>query len=93
MLHLAFALAFQAILGLTTGQWWMGAAIPSAFYIAREHAQAEYRWIEHYGNHLRANMPWWGPFDLRVWHGLHSWLDWILPILGTVTLALIAGAK
>lgn len=87
MIHLVFSLIFQGVLGFTTGQWWLGCFICSAFYIAREHAQAEYRWIEHYGLGRRANMPWWGPFDLRVWRDLHSWLDWILPIVGTVMLA------
>jgi len=89
MIHLVLALIFQGVVGFTTGLWWQGAAIASTFYIAREHAQAEYRWIERYGLGRRANMPWWGPFDPRVWNNLHSWLDWVLPLVGTVMLAVL----
>lgn len=47
------------------------AAAPLVF-LGREHAQAEYRWIETYGHGQRANLPWWGGFDGRVWD-VHSW--------------------
>ena len=59
----------------------IGSIIGMAFFFGREHAQAEYRWIEHYGHGLRANMPWWATLDLRVWD-FHSWF-WNLtfPIL------------
>lgn len=59
----------------------------AAFYIGREHAQAEYRWIDAYGNGHRDNMPWWGGFDPRVWDR-KSLLDWLLP----VCMALLAEA-
>lgn len=51
----------------------------AAFYTGREHAQAEYRWIDAYGNGHRDNMPWWGGFDPRVWDR-KSLLDWLLPV-------------
>ena len=50
------------------------------FYLGREHAQAEYRWIAQFGNGKRANMPWWGGFDWHVWN-LPSLLDWLVPVL------------
>lgn len=50
----------------------VGAVLISAFFAGREHAKAEYRWIEHYGNGKRANMKWWNAFEPRVWD-LHSW--------------------
>ncbi|WP_260922943.1 hypothetical protein [Novosphingobium sp. 9] len=64
--HALAALIFQILIGRTTGRWWTGAAIACAYFISRELTQAEYRWIEHFGHGLRANMPWWGALDLRV---------------------------
>ena len=87
--HAIMALIAQALVGLLTGDWWAGAALASAYFIGRELSQAEYRWIELYGDGLRANMPWWGRFDLRVWPKLDQWLDWIGPVIVTVAVALI----
>ena len=88
--HIIMALVAQAIVGLLTGNWWAGAALSSAYFIGREVAQAEYRWIERFGGGLRANMPWWGRLDPRVWPKLDQWLDWIGPVVATVIVALIA---
>ncbi|BEV00061.1 hypothetical protein [Novosphingobium olei] len=85
--HLLQALVTQAAIGLATGNWWAGAAFGAAFFIGREITQAEYRWIEKFGECRRANMPWWGPFDLRVWAKADQWLDWIVPSLGTCLVA------
>lgn len=90
MIHAICALVVQAVIGLTTGNWWLGAAIGASIYMGREHAQAEYRWIETYGGHLRRNMPWWGGFDPRVWNR-KSLLDWVLPLLVATTLAALKG--
>jgi hypothetical protein len=87
--HIAAALLLQAIVGLATGNWWAGTALASAYFVGREVAQAEYRWIEIYGAGLRSNMPWWGPFDLRVWNKLDQWLDWLGPVIATCTIAWI----
>lgn len=89
--HALIALAIQALIARVTGSWWAGAAIVSAYFVGREIAQAEYRWIEVYGAGLRANMPWWGPFDLRVWPKRDQWIDWIGPLAATMLAALIAG--
>lgn len=67
MLHAVLALLLQAAVVLATGNWWLGAALAVGIFAGREQAQAEYRWIERYGSGLRANMPWWGGFDPRVW--------------------------
>ena len=88
--HIVLALVVQAIVGLLTKNWWAGAAIASAYFIGREFAQAEYRWIEHFGAGRRANMPWWGPFDLRVWPKLDQWVDLIGPAIATWTVAWFA---
>ena len=74
MLHGLITLVLCLVLG------WLGGLIGVCWFIAREHTQAEYRWIAKYGQGKRANMPWWGGFDYRVytWDAL---LDWIIPVL------------
>ena len=67
-----------------------GALVASAWSISREITQAEYRWIEHYGAGLRANMPWWGGLDHRVWGYPDPWLDWLVPCLTVVAVAFVA---
>ncbi|HUD91429.1 hypothetical protein [Sphingobium sp.] len=86
--HIFVALAVQTLVGRITGNWWAAAALASAYFIGRELAQAEYRWIERFGEGLRANMPWWGPFDRRVWTTLDQWVDWVGPLAATCSLAL-----
>lgn len=54
--------------------------LPAMFYVGREFAQAEYRYIEEYCGRKRANMPWWAPFTPKAWT-LKGMLDWVLPIL------------
>lgn len=88
--HPLVALAIQLLVRRLGGSWWLGAAIGSAYFLGREIAQAEYRWIELFGHGLRANMPWWGPLDLRVWPKLDQWVDWIGPLVVTCGLALFA---
>ena len=88
--HLVIALALQLLVVAATRSWWGGAFAAAAWAIAREVTQAEYRWIEHHGGGLRANMPWWGGFDPIVWQTLDPWLDWIVPTLLAVAIALIA---
>ena len=57
--HIVLALLIQLIIRAILRNWWAGAASSIAWAVSREITQAEYRWIEHYGAHLRANMPWW----------------------------------
>ena len=85
--HLLIALAVQAVLGWLTGNWWVGAALMSGVLMGREHAQAEYKWIERYGQGRRANLPWWGWADPRVWD-VHSWFwNLSLPIAAVLLMA------
>ena len=66
-LHALCAVAAQVLIGLFTGNWAYGAIAGCTFFIAREHTQAEYRWIEMFGHGKRMNMPWWGvPANLAV---------------------------
>jgi hypothetical protein len=88
MLHGALALLMQAVIGLSTGNWWAGAALGVGLFIGREHAQAEYRWIERYGLGIRANMPWHGGLQGRVWN-IKSFLDMIIPTALTIIVAVM----
>ena len=88
--HAVFAAAIQLLIGLSTGRWWAGAALASGYFIGREAAQAEYRWIEHFGGGLRANMPWNAVFDRRVWQNGDQIADWLGPLVTTVAIALVA---
>ena len=87
LVHLAFAVVLQVFVALLFKNWVTGAATASAWVVSREITQAEYRWIETYGDGLRANMPWWGGLDYRVWQHLDPWLDWVLPCAATVAIA------
>ena len=89
--HILLAIMLQLAVFTLLRSWWAGAIAAAAWSISREITQAEYRWIEQFGSGLRANMPWWGGFDLRVWHRLDPWLDWAVPCLTVVAIALIAG--
>lgn len=90
--HAALALTSQAAIGLLTGNWWAGAAFGAAFYLGREHAQAEHRWIKTIGNGSRSNMPAWGGFDIRVWAGNYASIaDWVVPTLAVVGVAVFFG--
>jgi len=86
--HALLAVAAQVLISLLTGNWWAGAAFGAAFYIGREHAQAEYRWIKSFGEGKRSNMPAWGGFDPRVWTGNYASLaDWLVPAVVVVGVA------
>ncbi|MNP49120.1 hypothetical protein D3C76_1432880 [compost metagenome] len=80
LLHAVIAVLVQGIVGYSLGSWGYGAVIGSLWFVAREHTQAEYRWIAQFGNGKRANMPWWGGFDRRAWN-LPSLLDWLVPVV------------
>ena len=90
--HLALALAIQLLVVAVTRSWWGGAIAGAGWAISREITQAEYRWIERFGGGLRANMPWWGGFDLRVWQRVDPWLDWIVPLVVTFAVAIAVRA-
>ena len=79
-MHAAISLVIQALVGLLTGNWWLGGLVACTWWVAREHTQAEYRWIEKYGQGKRANMPDWAGFDYRVWN-VPSLLDFIAPVV------------
>lgn len=87
--HGLWAVVVQMVIWLITRNWWIGAALACGYFLGREFTQAEYRWIEQFGQGLRANMPWWGAFDLRVWPKADQFADWIGPLLSTGTLGVV----
>ncbi len=89
MEHIVIALLIQVPLALSLRNWAAGSAAACAWSLSRELTQAEYRWIELFGSGRRANMPWWGGFDLRVWGKLDPWLDALLPCAVVLGLALL----
>ena len=88
--HVLLGTLILAIVRLMTRSWTAGAAAASAWFISREITQAEYRWIERFGGGLRANMPWWGGLDPRVWQHLDPWVDWIAPSTVVIAIAIAA---
>lgn len=52
--------------------------LPAAWYMGREVAQAEYRYIAAHGG-KRANMPWYGGFLPIAWTA-KGVCDWLLPL-------------
>ncbi|CAM6803975.1 hypothetical protein IXW90_14770 [Escherichia coli] len=87
--HAITAIALQCLLGFTSDMWGAGGAIGCMWFIAREHTQAEYRWIAQFGGGKRANMPWWGGFDRRAWN-IPSLLDWMAPVISCAMVWVIA---
>ena len=73
---------------LTAAVWCLGCVLlgapwpvlfwPSAFYLGREVAQAEYRYIEAHGG-KRADCPWWCGLVPSAWT-LKGLLDFLLPL-------------
>ncbi len=72
LIHALIAIAAQLLVGLLTGNWWLGGALACTWWIAREHTQAEYRWIEKYGQGKRANMSNLQAFTSRMEHSKHT---------------------
>ena len=92
--HILLALAIQLTIGLILNRnWCAGAAAAVAWAVSREITQAEYRWIEHLGGGLRANMPWWGGLDPRVWQNADPWLDWTAPSFVVLAMAFAANLR
>lgn len=86
--HTLISIALQAFFFFLTGNIWLGAIAAGYFFSGREIAQAEYRWIQEFGSGKRANMPWYGGFDPKVWN-LKSISDWAIPVVVVVVIGVI----
>lgn len=89
LFHAVIAVVIQMTSGFLLGEWAAGGAIGCMWFIAREHTQAEYRWIAQLGAGKRANMPWWGGLSWRAWN-LPSLLDWLVPVLACAVVYFIS---
>ena len=89
--HILLAIVIQLMNRAILRSWTAGAAAAIAWFVSREITQAEYRWIEHFGGGHRANMPWWGGLDMRVWQYSDPWIDWIAPTVVVIMIAIVAG--
>lgn len=79
MIHGVITVIFCAILFLLK----LPAALfflPAAFYLGREIAQAEYRYIEQYCDRKRKNMPWYAIFLPKAWT-VKGITDWLIPLV------------
>lgn len=86
--HPVIALVLQAVLGVISGDWWLGAAAGAFYFVGREYAQAEQRNIEvNYGG-KRANMPYFGGLEPRAWT-LKGLTDFIFPSVAVTVVALL----
>lgn len=88
--HLGFALLVQAVIGLLTGNWWAGAAAGAFFFLGREHAQAEHRYIYANGGarYLTPAMPELAALNPRHWR-LDDVLDCVVPVAGVAGAAFL----
>ena len=79
MIHAFLSAIFCSLVGLF-GIPAFVCLLPAAWYMGREVAQAEYRYIEEYCGGKRDRMPWYAVFtsDARTVKGV---LDWLLPAL------------
>ncbi len=53
--------------------------LPAAFYLGREIAQAEYRYVEWFCCGKYSRMPWYAIFVPKAWT-IKEILDWLLPL-------------
>lgn len=78
--HAAYALLMQAAVALVVGDLWLGAAFGAAFFVGREHAQAEARVPP------GTRMPELEALRARYW-SVDAMLDWIAPLVAVVAAA------
>lgn len=88
MSHTLIALALQAIIAIPSGNWWAGAAAGAFYFIGREMAQAEDRYIDANGGrrYMTPKRPEIAALHPRWWNR-KSVLDWALPSIAVVTVA------
>lgn len=88
--HSVIAIIVQFLCWLILDSFVCGAFCASAIFIGREHAQAEYRWIEKYGQWRRYNLRWHNVFDRRIWDVHSFWWNLSFPIIVVATVAVVA---
>lgn len=77
MIHALIAAIFCCFVGLFDAPA-VTCLLPAAWYLGREFAQAEHRYIVAFCGGKRANMPWYSGFLPQAWTA-KGLLDWLLP--------------
>ena len=78
----------QIIVWLLTGNMLAGALFGAAFFVGREHTQAEYRAINRNFAGKRSAMPWYEGFKPTYW-SLDSVLDLLFPVIAVSLVTVI----
>ena len=86
MIHAILSAITCAIL-IVCGLNWTSCFWPAAFYLGREIAQSEYRYIQSHGG-KRANCPWYCGFLPEAWT-VKSVVDCVLPWISCVVMAIM----
>lgn len=89
-MHAAISLVIQALVGLLTGNWWLGGLVACTWWVAREHTQAEYRYLKH-ASLKRSDVKW---LELRVLVTKSAWskdsvLDFVIPAVAATSAYLL----
>jgi hypothetical protein len=85
----SISIVVAATIGYFFGYVDLGAVLMMVFFVGRELTQAEYKWIQRYGQGKRRNMPWWGSLDYRVWDTHSFWWNTTLPLIVCIIIVLI----
>ena len=80
--HAGYAALMQLVIGLVTGDWFAGACFGIAFFVGREHAQAQAKLGYTFKTTFQA-------FDVRQW-SLDSQLDLLFPVATCLIILVIA---
>ena len=80
--HAGYAALMQLVIGLVTGDWFAGACFGIAFFIGREHAQAQAK----LGYTLKTTFQ---TFDVRKW-SRDAQLDLLFPTVTCLIILVIA---
>lgn len=74
--HAAYAVLMQVVVGLITGDWFAGTCFAIAFFIGREHAQAQDKLGYTFKTTFQA-------FDITKW-SRDAQLDLLFPVIATL---------
>ena len=80
--HAGYAALMQLVIGLVTGDWFAGACFGIAFFVGREHAQAQDKLGYTFKTTFQA-------FDVRKW-SRDAQLDLLFPIIACLIILVIA---
>lgn len=91
-MHALIALIVQLLCILIGLPAWGGGLVSIAFYLGREHAQAEQRIIQNRYAGRRADAPWWAGFHPAAWNRA-ALIDLLAPAAATLAAALILAGQ